>query len=373
MLEIVLRITGAALGVLVLVGAGSSVLRTTALPRGLGSRLSILIGRTLVRGVFRWIARRLPTYEAKDRVLSFAAPVAILAILVTWLFMFWLGYSLLLVSLTSETAREAVLEAGSSIVTLGFVGPDSGIAAAIDFAASLSGLLIIALQIAYLPVLYSAFNRREALVTLLESRAGSPPWGPELLARHQLVAIMDSLPRFYEEWEAWAADISESHSSYTVLLWFRSPHHDRSWITALLAVLDSAALYLALAPKRAPSQARLCLRMGFSCLRAIGDALELPYERDPRPDDPIRLTREEFDDAIAHLEASGFPLDRTPDEAWPHFRGWRVNYESLAYAIADLVAAPLTLWSGERSAFDGEPPAPRRPLDRQPGSAAASH
>jgi hypothetical protein len=253
-------------------------------------------------------------------------------------------------------------------VTLGFVGPESAVAAAIDFAAGLSGLLIIALQIAYLPVLYAAFNRREALVTLLESRAGSPPWGPELLARHQLVAIMDSLPRFYEEWEAWAADLSESHSNYTVLLWFRSPHHDRSWITALLAVLDSAALYLALAPKRAPSEARLCLRMGFSCLRAIGDALELPYEPDPRPDDPILLTRADFQQAITHLEAAGFPSERTPDEAWPHFKGWRVNYEPLAYAIADLVSAPLTLWSGERSAFPGVAPEPLRPVDRRPGS-----
>jgi hypothetical protein len=39
------------------------------------------------------------------------------------------------------------------------------------------------LQIAYLPTLYSAFNRRENEVALLNARAGTPSWGPELLAR----------------------------------------------------------------------------------------------------------------------------------------------------------------------------------------------
>ena len=52
-------------------------------------------------------------------------------------------------------------------------------------------MVIVALQIAYLPALYQAFNRRESLVAMLESRAGVPAWGPELLARHQLVGIID--------------------------------------------------------------------------------------------------------------------------------------------------------------------------------------
>jgi len=36
--------------------------------------------------------------------------------------------------------------------------------------------VIVALQIAYLPSLYNSFSRREALVTMLESRAGAPAW-----------------------------------------------------------------------------------------------------------------------------------------------------------------------------------------------------
>jgi hypothetical protein len=29
-----------------------------------------------------------------------------------------------------------------------------------------------------------------------------------------------------------------------------------------------------------------------------------------------------------------FPVERNPEAAWPHFVGWRVNYEEAAYAIA---------------------------------------
>ena len=94
----------------------------------------------------------------------------------------------------------------------------------VDFLAAGTGLVLVALQIAYLPTIYSAYNRRETLVTLLESRAGAPAWGPELLIRHQLVGL-DRQPRpaCSREWERWAADVAESHTSYPSLLYLRSP------------------------------------------------------------------------------------------------------------------------------------------------------
>jgi hypothetical protein len=60
-------------------------------------------------------------------------------------------------------------------------------------------------------------------------------------------------------WERWAADVAESHTTYTQPVRFRSPKALSSWVTALLAVLDSAALFLALSPGAAPViPARLC-------------------------------------------------------------------------------------------------------------------
>ena len=128
--------------------------------------------------------------------------------------------------------------------------------AAIVFLAGAGGLARVALLIAYLPVLYAAFNRRETLVTMLEALAGAPPWGPELLARQALIGDVAYLPRLYERWTEWAADISESHTNYRTLIYFRSPDPTVSWLLSLIAVLDAAALHQSLCPAAAPAEAR---------------------------------------------------------------------------------------------------------------------
>ena len=212
----------------------------------------------------------------------------------------------------------------------------------------------MALQIGYLPTLYAAFNRREALVTMLDSRAGVPSWGPELLARTHYglgtgVSAVSELPELFEEWERWSADVSESHATYLPLVNFRSPRPLSSWVTAQLAVLDAAALYLSLVPD-APGaiSARLCLRGGFTCLTTIARARGFAIPDEADPNDGIALTYEEFVDAIDRLASVDFPLERSSEEAWLDFVGWRVNYEAAAYAIARAVDAPPALWSGPR-------------------------
>jgi hypothetical protein len=108
-------------------------------------------------------------------------------------------------------------------------------------------------------------------------------------------------------------------------------------------------------------------------LRDLGDALKLDYDPDPFPDDPIELTFEEFHGAFVRLESIGFDMERSAEEAWPHFRGWRVNYESLAYAICDIVVAPPGPWSGERAHLPGMAIVPLRPADRRPDEPHEAH
>ena len=106
---------------------------------------------------------------------------------------FIVGFSLMLQS-TTHHVGDAFLQATGAMFTVGAVhlgGPQN---TAVDITAGASWAVVVALQIAYLPALYGAFNRREALVAMLESRAGVPAWGPEVLARHQLVGIIDALP-----------------------------------------------------------------------------------------------------------------------------------------------------------------------------------
>ena len=113
----------------------------------------------------------------------------------------------------------------------------------------------------------------------------------------------------------------------------------------------------------------MVIRMGFTCLRDIAEAARIPFDPDPSPDDPIQLPREEFDAAYRRLEEADVPMSRSADEAWPHFRGWRVNYEAVAYSLATALDAPPALWTGPRTLFGAEYLEPVRPVDRQPTTA----
>ncbi len=361
-----LRWASFVLGIFLVVLTWGSVLRTLVIPRGYTSKLSVFVTRRIVRAFFLALANRFEDYEAKDRILALSPPISLLAILVAWLLLFLFGYSLILWRLVGPSYGQALLESGSSLLTIGYAGTHSPAPALVHFFAGGTGLMVVALEIAYLPVLYGAFNRRETLVTLLQSRAGSPAWGPEILARHQMVDSVENLRALYREWEQWAADVAETHTNYPVLIWFRSPHPYRSWVLGLLAVMDSAALYLALCPNSAPSEARMALRMGFTALRDMATTLRIPFDPDPFPDDPIELTFDEFEGGIRRLKDLDFPMERTPDEAWPHFRGWRVNYETLAYALADASVAVPAPWSGRRSHLPDIAVIPQRPANRRP-------
>ncbi|TXS54722.1 hypothetical protein EAO69_43615 [Streptomyces sp. me109] len=282
-------------GGLILVLVLASILRTLVVPRGLYSALVTRWWRGL-RQLLR-LAAPGGGYDAIDRAQTWLAPLMLVGMLASWLGGALLGFGLLLHSLSALTWAQSVREAGSSLFTLGFASGDRLHLSAVDFLAAATGPVVIALQIAYLPTLYAAYNRRELEVTLLQSRAGEPAWGPEILARQWLVDTETALPELYRSWERLASDIGESHSTYPVLLAFRSPRPYRSWIVGLVSVMDAAALHLALTPGSAPPEARLVLRAGFTALRDIARSLRFAYDADPAPDSPIQLTFEEFDAA----------------------------------------------------------------------------
>lgn len=356
------RDLAAAVGALLIVGAGWSVIGTVVVPRRVHSRLTRSVAAATDM-TFHFVSDRFASYEHRDRILAAQAPIQLILQIVVWLAVFEVGFGLLLWPFIGVSGLSGSFEqAGSSLCTLGYLAPRTSAPMGLDDLASLAGLGTVALQIGYLPTLYAAFNRREALVTLLDSRASVPSWGPELLARTHYglgtgVSALGELPQLFEEWERWSADVSESHTTYLTLVDFRSPRLLSSWVTAQLAVLDAAALFLSLLPS-APGaiSARLCLRGGFTCLANIARASRFPIPEEFDPNDGINLTYEEFVEAIERLQRVDFPLERSSEEAWLDFVGWRVNYEAAAYAIARVVDAPPALWSGPR----------RRPVEAIP-------
>ena len=364
---IAVRDVAAAAGALIVLSAVASVVGTVIVPRKTGSRLTRLVARA-VDGLFRLITRPVASYRRRDRILAAQAAVVLLGQLAVWLVAFYVGYALLIWPVTAGIGT-AFSSVGPALWTFGAPDAHGFFETAVLDTAAMAGLVTITLQIAYLPHLYAAFNRRENEIALLNSRAGTPSWGPELLARTHYAlgsgrSTLDTLPEFYSQWERWAADVTESHVTYSPLVWFRSPSYEASWVTALLAVLDSAALYLSLCPDAAPAvPARLCLRSGLLCFGEVATSIGINVPAEPAPDAGISLTYAEFLDAVARLREVDFPMEREPEAAWPHFVGWRVNYEQAAYALAEALDAVPALWSGPRR----RPAVPIPPLRPMPG------
>ena len=313
----------------------------------------------------RWIK----DFRRRDAILAWQSPVSLLVRLALWIGLLLVGYALVLTPVVPNSLPQAFAEAGSSMFALGYAPPTNNGSSALDYVAAYTGLVVVGLQVGYLPTLYAAFNRRETLVTLLVARSGTPAWGPEILARTRW-GIYDGDPQvvlhdMFEAWQKWAAEVAESHTTYLTLVRLRSPRPLSHWLTALLSVMDAAALHLSLAPSSQPKDsARLCLRMGFVAMNQIGRAMRVAVNDDPDPErDQISISYAEFEQAVSMLRELNYPLERTAEQAWPHFRGWRLNYDMTALALAKALDAPPSLWSGSRR-FASAPMQPVRPAVR---------
>lgn len=341
-----MRLLAGLLGIALVVATSWSLLRTLVVPRG-DSQMNAAKNRVLF-GVFRWVGHRTGSYVGRDRVLTWASPLAIFTSLLMWLLLFFVAYALLMFATSDLTLAVAAREAGSSLFTLGYATNDRANLTALDFMAASSGPITIGLLIGYLPTFYAAYQQREAEVTLMLARAGEPNWGPELLARHAQVATLSRLEDLWPVWERWAAEVGESHTNFPVLIQMRSARPYRNWLVSLLCVMDGAAMQISLNPGFAQDRARLMIRQGVLCLRELATVEGVSFDPDPDPDTASDVTLERFQDACSMLAQFGYPFERTVEDAYLHFRGWRANYETVAYELAARIDAVPAPWSGPR-------------------------
>ncbi len=324
-----------------------SAIRTVVLPRAIPARLGSLVFVTM-RRLFILRMGRDASYERRDRIMAPYAPLSLFVLALSWLTIVLAGYSAMFWALREGSFREDFTSSGSALLTLGFERPDSLPTTILAFSEAVIGLTLVALLITYLPSLYSAFSARESEVALLEVRAGSPPTGAAMIERFARINWVGGLSSVWGRWERWFVDVEESHTSFPALVFFRSPQPDQSWVTAAGAVLDAAALHASCLEEHDPD-AMLCMRAGYIALRRIAGFFGIPVDNDPKPDDPISVTRDEFDAAYDRLATAGIALRPDREQAWKDFAGWRVNYDQPLLALASLTMAPYAPWSSDRS------------------------
>jgi len=324
-----------------------SAIKTFILPRG----IDVWLTRVVFNGVgffFRLRAKRTKSYEDRDQVMALFAPVTLFIMPIVLLSLILVGYICLFWAIEVRPLADLFKLSGSSLLTLGYASADTVLSKMLEFSEAMIGLIMVALLIAYLPTMYSAFAKRETNVALLETWAGSPPSAVEMIARSHRTGQLEQLDPVWRNWQIWFAELEESHTSLAALAFFRSPHPNRSWVTAAGTILDTAAMMLSVVDVDWTPQAAVCLRTGFLSLREIGTFFNIRFDPAPAPGDPIRISRAEFDEVCRELAARNVPLKDDREKAWRDFSGWRVNYDTVLIALASLTMAPYAPWSSDR-------------------------
>lgn len=348
LLEIGLRLLSALFGVYLVYRTLKSAIRTFVLPRGENTRLTRYVfnitGMMFRAGNFRnW------TYEERDKRMALFAPTTLLLLPIVWMMLVMIGYAFIYFALGVESFSMALEMSGSSLLTLGTVPFRNLLLTLVEFSEAAIGLGLMALLIAYLPTMYTAFSQREAIVSLLEVRAGSPPSAPVFITRLYRITGLDELSEMWGTYELWFVQIEESHTSLAPVNFFRSPDPKRSWITSAGAIMDTAAIMASSVDIPREPRAELCIRAGYLALRSIADFFNIEYESNPQPNDPISISKEEFFEVYDGLKAEGVPMKVDREQCWQDFAGWRVNYDDVLLQLCTLLLAPYAPWSSDRS------------------------
>jgi hypothetical protein len=190
---VAVRSLAAVAGGALVIAAWASVIGTLIVPRR-GSWLTRWTDR-IVDGAFIVAAGAGADYRRRDGVRVAQGVTILIVQFAAWLGSSFAGFTLLLWPFVTGGITHAFTVAGGAITAVGFSEPAGTIPPVIVFAAASSTLVIIAPQIAYLPALYAAYNRRETEVTLLNARAGEPSWGP-FKRRQALRALTLDRPRW---------------------------------------------------------------------------------------------------------------------------------------------------------------------------------
>ena len=279
----------------------------------------------------------------RERYLSFYGPLSLVFLIIIWavgmimafgMVQWWAGP-------LHTSFFQSVYMSGTTFITLGLgdVFPHTRPARFVTVVEAGTGFGFLALVISYLPVLYQSFARREANISLLDARAGSPPTAAELLRRYATGHGLADLDPLLREWELWSAGLLESYISYPPLAFFRSQHDNQSWLAALTTIMDVCTVVIAGIDGVAPWQARLTFAMARHIVVDLAQIINAP----PRAPEPDRLPPESLERLKEVLAGAGLVL-RDPqafDEKISHLRRM---YEPYVFALSGRLMVSLSTW-----------------------------
>lgn len=299
--------------------------------------------------LWKWAAAAVPSRKARETLLGFFGPISLLILVAVWAIGLVLSFGLMQYGAGSalhfsDTRPSFWMDAylsGTTFFTLGIgdVVPRSSFARFLVVAESGFGFGFLAAVIGYLPFIYGSFSKREASISLLDSRAGSPPTAGELLRRHSDKYGQEALQKLLEEWERWSAELMESHLSYPVLAFFRSQHDNQSWISSLTAILDACALVKVGIDGTCARQAELTFAISRHAVVDLSQVFGTPPKAVPEN----RLPAEDLRHIRDVLAQHGLKLHDGP-EADAKLAELRALYEPYVFALATYLRQKLPTW-----------------------------
>jgi hypothetical protein len=335
--------------------AVSDAFATIILPRRVNGRfrLTVIFYRSMWRA---WSAaarrgRRRETY------LSLFGPLSLIILLVIWAALLIVGFALLQWGtgshIATATGRHTLGDdlhmSGSNFFTLGLgdVQPQTAVARFLTIVEAGVGFGFLGLVITYLPILYQTFSRREVQISLLDSRAGSPPRAVELLRRIGVYNDRASLEIMLREWDHWCAELLESHLSYPSVAFFRSQHDNQSWLATVTLILDVTALVQVGVDSVPKGPARNAFAIARHAVVDLCQYLNAPPIK-PTVD---RLPLAEMLNVRAILEEANIPL-REGTEADDYLRYLRHLYEPFVNGLAQYLLLSLPPFMPDPTARD---------------------
>jgi len=311
-------------------------------------RLTRLFYRTTWK-MWRFLMCLIPQRKTREALLGFYGPSSLLVLVGVWAVGLVLGFGLMQYGAGSAVLASGqppglatdMYLSGTTFFTLGLgdVVPRSGLARGLVVAEAGFGFGFLAAVIGYLPFIYGSFSKREVNISLLDSRAGTPPTAGELLRRHSYEHGQEALHELLQAWELWCAELMESHLSYPVLAYFRSQHDNQSWIAALTAILDTCALVKTGVEDACERQAELTFAIARHAVVDLSQVFATP----PSPMPYDRLPAKELRQLRDTLAQHGMKLADGP-EADAKLAVFRKMYEPYVYALASYLNQTLPPW-----------------------------